>query len=100
MTDPEELFRFLSDAAARATVEDLARGSTDPKVLVQADSILDGWCQHCRITGRLNVPGRIHRQSTQYEHQLSNYVCLCAPCTKENDAYWEEMWKEYYSGLI
>lgn len=44
----------------------------------------------------------ITEQRTRYVDECDNYVVLCEMCQKENDAYWDGMWKEYYSsqGLL
>jgi hypothetical protein len=41
-----------------------------------------------------------YRQNTFYENEDDNWVTLCEYCRKENDEYWEEMWREYYSGCM
>lgn len=40
------------------------------------------------------------RQRTAYVDDARNWVTLCKRCHKENDAYWDDMWAEYYRGVL
>jgi len=44
--------------------------------------------------------GEKYRQNTFYPNENDNWVVLCKLCRKENDEYWAEMWREYYSGCL
>jgi hypothetical protein len=37
------------------------------------------------------------RQKTKYNDDKKNFAVLCDDCQKQNDEYWKEQWKEYYS---
>ena len=41
-----------------------------------------------------------YRQRTLYQDEASNYFTGCAKCREANDAYWDAMWNEYYSGCL
>ena len=43
---------------------------------------------------------KITEQNTRYENNYSNYFCGCKDCEEENDRYWDDMWKDYYSSLL
>lgn len=68
-----------------------------------------GWLKpviECACCGtKVGVTRR--QQNTLYKHEGDpggpddpNYVTLCEPCHDDNDAYWQERWQEYYSGLL
>ena len=38
-----------------------------------------------------------YRMHTQYVNEDSNYMDLCPDCRADCDAYWKEMWEDYYS---
>lgn len=40
------------------------------------------------------------RQNTNYVEDESNFATLCADCQKEADAYWSDMWADYYAGCM
>lgn len=42
---------------------------------------------------------RRRRQNTQYVNDEANWVTLCDECMKDNDAYWDERWAEYYASI-
>lgn len=52
----------------------------------------------CEKCGRGNAI--TYRQHTFYQNKDDNYVTLCPICKIENDEYWDEMWKDYYSGCM
>lgn len=41
-----------------------------------------------------------YRQRTFYVDESDNWVTLCPKCRKENDAYWNERWDEYYADCM
>lgn len=52
-------------------------------------------CQCCGEPGATR-----YRQNTKYAEEEHNWVTLCPPCKEENDAYWEDMWADYYSSCL
>lgn len=62
-----------------------------PPVLLQCR----GWDGPCERTDAIR-----QRQNTAYVDDESNWVTLCPECMKSNDAYWKDMWAEYYAGCI
>lgn len=52
-------------------------------------------CQRCACRGAVT-----YRQRTRYTRDEDNIVTLCPSCQEENDAYWDDMWSDYYSGLL
>ena len=55
----------------------------------------DGKCWRCS-------EGKAHmrRQNTKYEDDIRNWVQLCDSCAIENEKHWDEMWSDYYSGIL
>jgi len=49
--------------------------------------------------GPCKNPGIRYHQRTQYSEEESNWVTLCPECRKVNDAFWDEMWADLYSGI-
>jgi hypothetical protein len=41
-----------------------------------------------------------YRQRTSFVDEGRNWVALCAPCSVENDEYWNDMWSQYYQGCL
>lgn len=56
-------------------------------------AILTTRCPQC---GHLFRFPRIYRQNTAYVNEDDNYFCGCKVCQKENERYWDEMWKQIY----
>lgn len=56
-----------------------------------------GWCPGCR-QWRTDI--KRQRQMTAYNHEPSNWCTHCTDCQKEADAYWQERWDDYYSGVL
>ena len=52
----------------------------------------------CNNCGAPN--GERRRQRTCYVDEESNYATLCPACHEVNDEHWDEMWRDYYSGLL
>lgn len=52
-------------------------------------------CQNCGEKGASR-----RRQNTSYGEDEKNFGVYCARCQAEVDAYWNDMWNEYYSGRI
>lgn len=53
-------------------------------------------CERCGKSNNVVT----YYQRTFYEKKEDNIVTLCERCREENDAYWDEMWNEYYSGCL
>jgi C4-type Zn-finger protein len=49
-------------------------------------------CPVCKKTGEVEQ----YRRLTQYSNDENNYITCCWQCKKEDDAYWQGMWAEYY----
>ena len=54
-----------------------------------------GWDGPCD-----SMDAKRRRQNTRYEDDAQNWVTLCDDCMKTNDAYWADMWANYYSGCM
>ena len=39
-------------------------------------------------------------RNTAFANLESNYLTVCANCQRDDDAYYEERWTEYYGGLL
>lgn len=52
-------------------------------------------CDHCK-----SKQASIVRRNTQYTDEWANWGTLCPECADADYAYWAEMWKEYYGGLL
>lgn len=44
--------------------------------------------------------GELRRQGSAYAHALSNWARYCDEHQEEANAYWDEMWREYYAGVL
>ena len=54
----------------------------------------------CPYCGNFMEHVEYRRMNTQYVNAASNYITSCIPCFEESEAYWSDMWSEYYSGLL
>ena len=45
-------------------------------------------------------PGKRRRQNTQYEKEEDNWVFMCEECFDFRQEEWEEMWRDYYRGVL
>jgi hypothetical protein len=54
---------------------------------------------YCHMHGWFMYPKRF-RQNTAYLIDEANYSFGCKYCQEESHAYWEERWKDYYSGIL
>ena len=54
-----------------------------------------GWEGPCE-----SMDAKRRRQNTRYEDDAQNWVTLCDDCMEANDAYWDDMWADYYSGCM
>jgi hypothetical protein len=53
-------------------------------------------CPMCGFRGKLTL----ERANCAYEHELSNYFWACEHCHKEINAYYDELWDDYYSSIL
>lgn len=42
----------------------------------------------------------ISRMNTAYAEDELNWNCMCKKCWAEDDAYWDELWKDYYNSCL
>jgi hypothetical protein len=54
----------------------------------------------CECCGEVTDTVMVYRQRTFYEEIEVNYAALCPPCKEDNDAFWDELWEDYYGGMI
>lgn len=54
----------------------------------------------CDMCGKTGPDVKRKRQNTAYVDDEANFNSLCPPCQEEADAYWAEMWAEYYRGCL
>lgn len=57
------------------------------------------WSTECRYPG-CNKVGEWRRQRTHYVNDIDNWCCYCEEHHARNDEYWDERWKEYWSGCL
>ena len=53
----------------------------------------------CEAPG-CRMPGDRRRQNTAYHEDELNFNTLCFVHQAETDAYWDERWRDYYSGVL
>jgi hypothetical protein len=41
-----------------------------------------------------------YHQRTAYVDATLNWVALCAPCSIDNDEYWNDQWASYYADCL
>lgn len=41
-----------------------------------------------------------YKMRTSYVNEESNFAVLCPECQKECASYWDQMWSEYYGGVM
>lgn len=56
-----------------------------------------GYCPQCK---RWFVYPKRRRMDTAYVDEESNYCYVCAACYVSIQEYWDEQWRNYYSGLL
>ena len=52
-------------------------------------------CDRCGRSGATRT-----RQNTAYDDEKANWETLCPECQEEGDAYWKEMWRDYYASVL
>lgn len=56
-----------------------------------------GYCPQC---GRwFRWPVKTKRRHTQYCEESSNWLTACKECHEEDDAYFDDLWNQYYSSI-
>lgn len=68
------------------------------KLFGQTGERCEGACEmtnHCKSRNATR-----YHQRTQFHNEEQNWVTLCPECRKHNDAYWDEMWADYYSDCM
>jgi len=55
----------------------------------------DGCGSNCKNFGATR-----RRMNTAYTNEESNFAFVCEDCYKEIYDHYEEMWKDYYGGLL
>jgi hypothetical protein len=57
-----------------------------------------GYCPCC---GRyFRWPVTTERRCTEYSEPKNNYLTACKECHREDDDYYNDLWKEYYAGRL
>lgn len=59
---------------------------------------LFGYCPCCNRYFRKLVT--TERRHTEYCEQRNNYLTACRDCHLDDDAYYDELWKEYNAGRL
>lgn len=54
-----------------------------------------GWEGSCERTDAERF-----RQNTQYVDEERNFTVLCPECRALNEAYWRDMWADYYGNCL
>ncbi len=60
--------------------------------------LLLGYCPCCGRYFRWRVT--TERRHTEYHELKANYLTACKECHEEDDAYFDELWKEYNAGRL
>jgi hypothetical protein len=60
--------------------------------------VLFGYCPCCGLY--FNWPVTTKRRHTQYCDEANNYMTSCKECHHEDDAYYDELWREYNAGRL
>lgn len=61
---------------------------------LEYQALITGTTCHC------GAPGWPIHTNTCYARHLSNWAVMCDECQAESDAYYEDLWREYYAGLL
>jgi hypothetical protein len=59
---------------------------------------LFGYCPQCGRYLRWSV--KTTRRHTQYCEEASNWLTACKECQIEDDAYFDDLWNQYYSSIL
>lgn len=56
-----------------------------------------GWCPCC---GKyFKWPVKTMRRATRYVNEADNWLTACKKCQDEDDAYFADLWNQYYSSI-
>lgn len=64
------------------------------------DKLRDRLSLCCGAEGPCFRKGRRQRQNTSYCDDERNWVIACDPCMETIQEHWNEMWAEYYAGVL
>lgn len=53
-------------------------------------------CPHCGAQEEVFTV----RQRTQYAEEKLNWFTGCEACIKHNEGYWDDMWYDFYQGVL
>ena len=56
-----------------------------------------GFCPCCERYFKYLV--KTERRHTQYCEEASNWLTACKECHEEDDAYFDDLWNQYYSSI-
>lgn len=54
----------------------------------------------CQVPGCAREDAVRYRQNTKFVDEERNWATLCPPHAEENDAYWSDLWSQYYSDCM
>ena len=60
--------------------------------------VLLGYCPCCGLY--FTWPVTTERRHTQYCDEANNYMTSCKECHEEDNAYFDELWREYNAGRL
>ena len=60
--------------------------------------IIFGYCPCCGRYFRWSVKTEL--RNTQYNDPASNWLTACKECQEEDDAYFSDLWSQYYSSIL
>ena len=58
---------------------------------------LFGYCPCCNRY--FKYPIKTMRRNTQYCDEASNWLTACKDCHEEDEAYFDDLWNQYYSSI-
>lgn len=53
---------------------------------------------YCNCCGKYFKYPKLYRENTMYNDEEMNWHRECKSCFNKHENYWDECWKEYYSG--
>ena len=95
MNELDEFFEFDDEPVSLSTIFiDNFRKSLLEFAATELDNPL---CEHCKEFHPLLEKAPVR---TMYASGAQPQPLLCPDCTEEWNVYWDDMWSEYYSGLL
>jgi hypothetical protein len=58
---------------------------------------LFGYCDHCQRWFQFPIKRSMH---TAYADHERNFIVTCGECILDINDYWDERWREYWSGCL